>query len=320
MRTSSLLLSALLTVTSWAGVSGTRPAAALEAPSTAVSTAPAPGGVAGTTSVYTIQYGGLSRSYRLFVPSSLPTGPRPLMLGLHSFTKDAAYFESSTGMDAGAARLGALAAYPDGLDNSWNAGTCCGTSSASGTDDVGFLAAVIADVSLHQVVDSRRVAVAGFSNGAMMAFRFACERSDLVDLIEVFGGAYVAPACAFRRPVTLLQVHGLLDTTVPFLGGLNASLSPVPFPNAKGPVTGVAALDGCKGSTSAPFNGSALATLWQASGCPTGTYVWLITSTTLGHFWTTGSTAVGQYGVDMTGTAWGFTQGIWSTRGTAVAL
>lgn len=286
-----------------------------------VSSAPAPGGAAGTTSVYSLDFGGMTRSYRLFVPTQLAAGPRPLLLGLHSFLTNAALFESGSRFDFGSAKGGYLAAYPDGLGNSWNAGTCCGTSSANNVDDVGFLAAVIADVAAHRQVDRNRIAVAGGSNGGMMAFRFACERSDLVDVYEVFGGAFIAPSCKLSRPISLLQVHGMKDTTVPYLGGVSANpaLGTTPFPKVKGPYAGVAILDGCKGTTAAPFNGSSVATLTQASGCPSNSYVWLISSSTLAHTWSYAAD-VPTYGVDMSGLAFGFTYGIWLNRGPAIAL
>src|SRR4051794_14712778 len=94
--------------------------------STIVSTGAAPGGSAGTTSVILLDVGGAARSYRLFVPTLLPAGPRPLVLALHGYTATAQDMELGTGLDKTAGKGGALVAYPDGLDHSWNAGTCCG--------------------------------------------------------------------------------------------------------------------------------------------------------------------------------------------------
>src|SRR5206468_603606 len=134
---------------------------------------------------------------------------------LHGVNADAAYYESISNLDATASKNGILVAYPDGLDKSWNAGTCCGASSANNVDDVGFLAAVIHDVAAWRQVDRNRLGIDGVSNGGMMAYRFACERSDLVDVIDVMVGTDVAPTCAFSRPVSLLHVHGIADSLVP---------------------------------------------------------------------------------------------------------
>src|SRR4051794_28990791 len=102
--------------------------------STVVSAAAAPGGAAGTTSVVSLPYGGMTRTYRLFVPTALPTGPRPLVLMLHGLTTTAAWMELR-GTDAGAAASGTLVAYPEGVDSSWNAGICCGSAFTKGVDD-----------------------------------------------------------------------------------------------------------------------------------------------------------------------------------------
>src|SRR3954447_24749840 len=96
----AVLATASVTLTAFAG-----PAAAdttvPRVTSSVVSTAPAPSGAAGTTSVISLPYGGLVRSYRLFVPSALPSGPRPLVLMLHGLETTASWMELR-GTDVGA--------------------------------------------------------------------------------------------------------------------------------------------------------------------------------------------------------------------------
>ncbi|MDQ1687671.1 MAG: polyhydroxybutyrate depolymerase [Frankiaceae bacterium] len=273
--------------------------------STVVSTAPTPGGAAGTTSVIQLPFGGVTRSYRLFVPTSLPAGPHPLVIGLHGEGSDAGAFEALSNYDPSSGRHAVLVAYPDGLGKTWNAGSCCGTSSAANVDDVGFLAAVIADVAARSSVDKYRIAVAGFSAGGMMAYRLACSRSDLVDVVEVMSATNVAPSCSFGRPVSLLQAHGLADTLAPFA-------------DVQSGVDGVAGRDGCSGSTTAPYNSRTDVTQWVAGNCPAGTYVQLYASTSLGHAWP-GAADVARYGFDMTNLTLGFNTGVWAARPAPVA-
>ena len=76
-----------------------------------------------------------------------------------------------------------------------------------------------------------RVSVVGFSNGGMMAYRFACARPDLVDTVGVLSGTLEVPRCA--GPIRALHLHGDRDTAVPFDGAtfserLSAYLRPVP--------------------------------------------------------------------------------------------
>jgi len=53
---------------------------------------------------------------------------------------------------------------------------------------VGFIAAAIDDVRVHLQIDPDRIYMVGFSNGGMLAYRFAAERGDIL--------AAVAPLAA----------------------------------------------------------------------------------------------------------------------------
>jgi len=177
---------------------------------------------------------GTLRSYRLYVPDTLPPLERvPLLLVMHGLGSSAAGIEAQTGFDALADEHGFVVAYPDGLWHSWNAGGCCGDASAARVDDAGFLASVAAEVALTLPVDPSRVYLAGFSNGGMMALRAACERPDVFAAVASMAGTLVAP-CTPVRPVSVLQVAGGLDTVVPYRGQawslrLSASLPAVPI-------------------------------------------------------------------------------------------
>ncbi len=250
--------------------------------------AAAPVAAAGTTTVVRLSYGGEKRSFRLFVPDSLPPGPRPLLVGLHGLHSFAKAFQRTRRLDVTAAGLGALVVYPDGFERSWNAGTCCGTAAAEGVDDVGFLTAVLGDVASRERVDGRRVAIVGSSNGGMMAYRFGCERSDLVDVIVVMSGTNVAPTCSLTRPVSLLHVHGAADTTVPFEGIATSPIDAAGFPVVRDVVSGFAALDGCSPMYArSRYEGRSDVSSYTADGCPAGTTVRLVVSRTMPHVWAT---------------------------------
>jgi polyhydroxybutyrate depolymerase len=267
----------------------------------------APVAAVGTTAVVRLQYSGLARSYRLFVPTQLPPGPRPLLVALHGYTGTAAAFEKSTRLDQAAGASGTLVAYPQGSSRSWDAGTCCGRAAADGVDDVGFISAVIDDVSAKFAVDPRRIAVAGFSNGGMMAYRYACARADRISAAVVMSGTLVAPACTPSRPVSLLHVHGLADVTVPFAGVSRTPLDRSGFAGAQRVVASWGRLDGCGGwSTS-----STRVTTVEAVGCRAGSRVRLVTSASLGHRWPVGTGDEARYGIDMTASTWTFLADVW---------
>ena len=58
------------------------------------------------------------------------------------------------------------------------------------------------------------------SNGAMMAYRLACELSNKIAAIApVSGTLLTTQPCQPERPVPLLHIHSQLDTKVPYNGG-----------------------------------------------------------------------------------------------------
>jgi polyhydroxybutyrate depolymerase len=103
-------------------------------------------------------------------------------------------------------------------------GTCgkCGWTSCN--DDVGFLRQLVATVTNDFKIDSDSFFVSGFSNGAMMAHRIACEASELFAAAALIGGR-VEPGfeCAPEQRLPLLQMNGGADETVPSDGRLSHS-------------------------------------------------------------------------------------------------
>ncbi len=176
----------------------------------------------------TVVVGGRTRSYRLHrPPPSISTGPLPLVVVLHGGFGSGAQAEQAYGWDALADRHGFVVAYPDGVGRSWNAGWCCGPARDQDVDDVGFIEAVIEEVSAgfppgspaEGRIDQQRVYATGVSNGAMLAYRLACELPGRLAAIGPVAGTMVCE-CPRPAPVSILHIHGLEDRNIPFAGGV----------------------------------------------------------------------------------------------------
>jgi polyhydroxybutyrate depolymerase len=175
-----------------------------------------------------IQVGDLSRSYIVRAPdASTNDVPMPLLVMLHGAGGDAEKAEGITGFSSAASSDGFVVAYPNGTaaneevgELAWNAGACCGLARDRGVDDVSFVLAMIAELQAQYPIDASRIYLVGYSNGAMMSYRLACEHAELFAGIAVVSGALNYAPCTPTAPLSVLIVHGTGDLTVPYDGGL----------------------------------------------------------------------------------------------------
>lgn len=169
--------------------------------------------------------------------------PRPLVIDLHGWGGSGEQQRVNSRLDEIAAEEYFVAVWPDGLNSSWNAGVeCCGSSSAGGVDDVGFLRSLIASVGQAHNVDLDRVYVTGFSNGCAMAQRLAAEASDLVAAVACTSLFRLVPVAPGYSPVPIMALHGSRDSVIPYEPG---SFEGAPLGGAVANVESWAALNGC---------------------------------------------------------------------------
>lgn len=214
--------------------------------------------------------GGLDRTYHLYRPSSLPQGARaPLVVMLHGGYGTGAQAERSYGWDQQAERGRFIVAYPDGYRRAWNAGMCCGPARSQHLDDVGFIAAMVRQIEQTQNADPGRIYIAGMSNGAMMAYRLACEAPFPIAGIGSVAGTLDMTSCSNPQHVKLMEIHGLADEHVPF-NGVGRTLAVWQGAN------------GCGSDAIRSVRGDVTTTHWQ---CSTGGDVELITIANAGHEW-----------------------------------
>ncbi len=140
------------------------------------------------------------------------------MLDFHGLTSSAQQQAAISGWNRKADKEGFIVVTPDGVGNSWNAGTCCGSAASSDVDDLGFVKSLIADLSKELCIDVRRVYASGLSNGGTMSFFLACEAADTIAAIASVSGATMVVGCKPSRPVPIVLFRGTSDGIVPYDG------------------------------------------------------------------------------------------------------
>lgn len=235
-----------------------------------------------------LTFGGLQRTYLLHVPSGPPTG---LVINLHGAGQTGAIQQGVTNYNAVADQYGFVVAYPDGIDMSWADGRGASVPDREGVDDVGFLSALITELTGQYGIPPGRVFVTGMSAGAFMANRLACDRADLVSaVVPVAGTLGVGVPCNPSRPVSVLEMHDTSDPVVPYNGGpMVGRGGPSDIVGAPAMAERWRAVNRCP----APV---ADAVGFEATGCADGTQVVLVSLDGAGHTWpANASSASGQF-------------------------
>ncbi len=237
--------------------------------------------ISGTGQERGLSIGGLTRTYRAVHPTAAPAGA-PLVVVLHGGFGTGQGAQEAYGWDEVAAAHGLVIAYPDGVGRSWNGGRCCGPAEQRGVDDVAFLTAVIRDAERRDGVDPQRIYVTGMSNGAIMAYRLACEGPLPLAAIGPVAGDLEVACRNPVAPVSLIAIHGTADQNVPFAGGIGAkAVVRVDHASVAASLGRWRAIDRC----GAPRSVQEGPLTTEITNCEAGTDVMLVAVEGAGHQW-----------------------------------
>lgn len=256
--------------------------------------------------IVTTTVGGVERQWTLVVPPNTSESQRlPLLIVLHGVGGKGAAMRR-LGFEKFASPAGYMVAYPDAVGGSWNDGRP-GMEPLAGTpvDDVAFLRELIARSVADAGADAKRIAIAGFSNGALMASRAACDMTDQlasVVLVSGSGPRDMTAKCKPSRPLPMMVVFGTADTVVPYEGGPVAMYAGKPR-GLVAPVREVLdiwrGVNGCTGTESQPLAGTSPSiTAMRGTGCRADVVHLKVAGGT--HDWVTNAT------FDTTTEAWKF--------------
>ncbi len=246
--------------------------------------------------IRTLNHGNRARSYVVHIPPEYhPTVPTAVVLVFHGGLSNAHTVQQTTRMNTVSDAKGFVVVYPNGTGRfsdrllTWNGGRCCGYAAERNVDDVGFVNALLDDVERVVNVDRRRIYATGISNGALMAYRLACELSDRIAAIGPVAGTQTIESCAPGRPVPVLHIHGDRDAHVPYHGGVGVGPSGVRFTSVGETIAFWVRRNGCVPTARITQTGNIRHTIY--SPCDQHATVRLITVIGGGHAWPGGEPA-----------------------------
>lgn len=161
------------------------------------------------------------RNYVLHIPPQYNEDDSlPLLINIHGGNGTPQQQETMTGMNTKADSEGFFVLYPNGTMlpvgyTGWNAGEW----THSGVDDVGFISALLDTLKSSYKVDTLRIYATGFSIGAMMCHRLACELSERIAAVAPVEGGLTLDdwnSCKPKRLIPVMHFHHRYDASVPY--------------------------------------------------------------------------------------------------------
>ncbi|WP_295457477.1 PHB depolymerase family esterase [uncultured Thiodictyon sp.] len=178
---------------------------------------------------FAIVHDGLTRWYLVHVPRIYrATVPAPMVLAFHGGGGDMNHMAKDQyyGLISKSEATGYIMVFPNGFSRlgsgkfaTWNAGSCCAGARDRNVDDVGFVRAMIGNLTAQLNIDRNRIYATGMTNGGMMAYRLACEMADTFQAIAAVAGTDNTMHCAPKVPVSILHIHARNDDHVFYGGG-----------------------------------------------------------------------------------------------------
>ena len=171
-----------------------------------------------------LKHDGLDRYYFIYKPDNLNTNISvPVLFALHGYGSSALSHLTYTNYFPLADRDNFIVLYPQGtttstLSSHWNVG---GWTSKSTVKDIEFIETIIDLVKDKIQIDETRIYSSGMSNGGYMSYSLACNLSSKIAAIASVTGSMTPDNfddCSPSSPRSILQIHGLQDFVVPYVG------------------------------------------------------------------------------------------------------
>lgn len=179
--------------------------------------------------VKSFQFEGVKRKYLLYLPASYQSNPNhsyPLVFNFHGGGMSIAEQMLYTRMNEAADKHNFIVVYPSGIKQDWNVGF--EMSYQKGTNDVGFVKAILDSLKQAYRIDEKAIFATGLSRGGFFCHRLAAEMPDDFAAIASIGGPLPDSVKYYHqgdKKVSVMHVHGTADEVVKYDGKTNAYAS-----------------------------------------------------------------------------------------------
>ncbi|MFL2511175.1 MAG: PKD domain-containing protein [Candidatus Neomarinimicrobiota bacterium] len=173
-----------------------------------------------------MMYDNENREYLIYIPQDYNNNnsPMPILFAFHGFGGYSQYFINTADFRSLADQYNFIIVYPQALicngGTTWNTNPPGGDNKCS-QDDIGFFGALLYELIGNYNIDSSRVFLTGYSNGADFSYSMACFQSSLITAIAPVSGLmpmYDPSECSPSHATSVLIVNGTNDGSRPYNG------------------------------------------------------------------------------------------------------
>lgn len=150
------------------------------------------------------------RSYQALAPDNWNgDDDLPVLIHFHGWGRTGSNVVNNREIGGATRKTGVLLLAPNGYGKSWSFWR-------EGSRDIPFVEEMIEDAAKRWPINRNRIFVSGFSYGAAMAWRLACERGgDYAAFLSIAGTLWNFEELEHcSSPVMIRHVHGLKDTVM----------------------------------------------------------------------------------------------------------
>ena len=173
-----------------------------------------------------MMYDNENREYLIYIPQNYNNNnsPMPILFAFHGFGGYSQYFINTADFRSLADQYNFIIVYPQALicngGTTWNTNPPGGDNKCS-QDDIGFFGALLYELIGNYNIDSSKVFLTGYSNGADFSYSMACFQSSLITAIAPVSGLmpmYDPSECSPSHATSVLITNGTNDGSRPYNG------------------------------------------------------------------------------------------------------